>query len=72
MSDGRIVDEHPVADPLTEDLRDLARCDFGQHLISGDAEALRAFPVVRDGQLTETARELASILAGLRQVVGGQ
>jgi len=66
MSDGRIVDEHPVADPLTEDLRTLARCDFGQRLISGDAEALRAFPVVRDGQLTETAQELASILAGLR------
>ncbi len=66
MIDGRIVDEHPVADPLTEDLRDLARCDFGQRLISGDVEALRAFPVVRDGQLTETARDLASILAGLR------
>jgi len=66
MSDGRIVDEHPVADPLTEDLRVLAHCDFGQRLIAGDAESLRAFPVVRDGQLTETARKLASVLAGLR------
>jgi len=66
MSDGRIVDEHPVADPLTEDLRALAHCGFGQSLIAGDLEALRRFPVVRDGQLTETARQLASLLAGLR------
>jgi len=66
MSDGRIVDEHMVADPLTEDLRTLAHCNFGERLIAGDAESLRAFPVVRDGHLTDTAQQLAALLGDLR------
>jgi putative ABC transport system ATP-binding protein len=67
MQDGRIVDEHWVEDPLTEDLRALARSRFGEMLIGRDAEALAEYPVVRQGELTETARQLADLLDRLRQ-----
>ena len=65
MSDGRIVDEHPVRDHLTEDLRELALSRFGQNLIAGDVESLSRFPVVRDGRLTQTAEQLAQMLSEL-------
>jgi ABC-type lipoprotein export system ATPase subunit len=65
MSDGKIVDEHIVADALTEDLRALAQSAFGQALICGDVEALRSYPVVRAGQLTTTAQQLAGLLQQL-------
>ncbi|MBN1402144.1 MAG: ABC transporter ATP-binding protein [Anaerolineae bacterium] len=66
MQDGRIVDEHQVGDPLTEDLRALAHSGFGEMLIGGDIEALTGYPVVHQGQLTETARQLAELLDSLR------
>ncbi len=66
MKDGQIVAEHIVRDPLLEDLRDLARSDFGRHLVERNLAALRGYPVVRDGQLTQTAQELAALLAQLR------
>lgn len=65
MSDGRIVDEHLVRDSLTEDLRDLAVSEFGRRLIAGDTRALAQFPLVRDGGLTQTARDLSALLARL-------
>ena len=65
MSDGRIVDEHPVRDHLTEDLRELALSRFGQNLIAGDVESLSRFPVVRNGRLTQTAEQLAQMLSEL-------
>jgi len=65
MSDGRIVDEHPVRDRLTEDLRELALSRFGQNLIAGDVESLSRFPVVRNGRLTQTAEQLAQMLSEL-------
>lgn len=69
MQDGRIIDEHVVLDPLTEDLRDLARSGLGQCLINGDFADLDGFPLmgefVRAGSLTETARQLTRLLAEL-------
>lgn len=65
MRDGRIVDEYAVRDPLSEDLRDLARSDLGKRIIAGDVQALRRFPFVAEGQLTATALRLGAILAEL-------
>jgi ABC-type lipoprotein export system ATPase subunit len=65
MSDGKVVDEHIVRDALAEDLRELALSNLGQRLIARDADVLRDFPLVRDGQLTRTAQELATLLAEL-------
>ena len=65
MRDGKIVDEHVVGDPLTEDLRGFAQSGFGRRLIAGDVEALQRFPVVRGREFTETARQLAKLLREL-------
>lgn len=67
MRDGRITDDHAVADPLTEDLRELGRSPLGQRLIAGDAGRLGPLsPVlVRDGQLTPAAQCLVDMLQDL-------
>jgi len=65
MSDGCIADSYLVRDPLTEDLRSLARSELGQRLIAGDVEALVDTPFARDGSLTPTARELSRVLQAL-------
>jgi len=67
MRDGRITDDHTVADPLTEDLRELGRSPLGQRLIAGDAERLGPLSQVlaRDGQLTPEARCLVDMLREL-------
>jgi ABC-type lipoprotein export system ATPase subunit len=64
MSDGRIADDHPVGDPLTEDLRELGRSQFGRNLMEGRIEALglQAGALVRDGKLTPEAECLAGLL----------
>ena len=54
-----------MRDPLTEDLRALAHSGFGQRLIAGDVEALDSFPMVRERSLTQTAQQLATLLAEL-------
>ena len=67
MRDGRIVDEHPVADPLTEDLRSLARSELGRRLIQGDVSGLQRFPFfVEEGRLTPWAMELSTVLRNLQ------
>ena len=66
MMDGKIVREHVVGDPLTEDLRILAQSDLGARLIARDCAALEALPFVRDGRLTATAQALAEMLTDLR------
>ena len=66
MRDGRIVNEYRVLDPLTEDLRVLARSELGQRLVNGDLDALSQFPLVRDGALTTTAQSLAKLLRELQ------
>lgn len=67
MSDGRIMEEHKVRDPMIEDLRELAISEFGQKLVAGDIESLRALPVIRDGKLTHTAQQLAALLSDLAE-----
>jgi ABC-type lipoprotein export system ATPase subunit len=67
MLDGRIIDDHTVADPLTEDLRELGRSHLGQRLISGRVDDLgplrQAF--TRNGQLTPEAECLVQVLQDL-------
>jgi ABC-type lipoprotein export system ATPase subunit len=65
MRDGQVVGDYLIRDPLTEDLRELARSHLGERLRQGDAEALRDLPFVKDGKLTGGALELAQTLRGL-------
>ena len=66
MMDGKIVREHVVQAPLTEDLRALAQSDLGARLIARDYAALQGLPLVRDGRLTTKAEALAEVLSDLR------
>jgi ABC-type lipoprotein export system ATPase subunit len=67
MRDGRITDDHSVADPLTEDLRELGRSKLGQRLLTGNVEELAPLSetLVRDGRLTPEAECLAGVLREL-------
>jgi ABC-type lipoprotein export system ATPase subunit len=64
MRDGRISNDHTVADPLTEDLRELGQSQLGQRLLSGRIEALGSLrgTLTRDGHLTPEAERLAGLL----------
>jgi len=63
MQDGRIVDDHTVGDPLSEDLREMARSLLGQLLREGKVEPLEAVGLSVNGQLTPEAQTLAQLLA---------
>jgi ABC-type lipoprotein export system ATPase subunit len=67
MLDGRITDDHLVADPLTEDLRELGRSRLGQRLLEGRAEDLGLLSqvLVRNGRLTPEAERLVGMLRDL-------
>jgi ABC-type methionine transport system ATPase subunit len=67
MRDGRISNDHPVADPLTEDLRELGRSRLGQRLLAGDVEALGPLKpaLTLNGHLTPEASSLVEILRAL-------
>ena len=67
MRDGQISDDHQVADPLTEDLRDLGRSRLGRRLVQGRAEGLGPLSeaLVRDGQLTPEAESFVKVLRDL-------
>jgi ABC-type lipoprotein export system ATPase subunit len=67
MRDGRITDDHAVADPLTEDLRELGRSRLGQRLLAGDVEDLGPLreALTRDGRLTPGAERLVDVLQEL-------
>ncbi len=64
MRDGRITDDHAVADPLTEDLRELGRSHLGKQLIAGDIQDLARLSqaLVRNGQLSPEAECLKDML----------
>jgi len=62
MQDGRIVDDHRVADAVTEDLHALARSQLGQQLLNGDAVGLAALGLSQDGRLTEEGQALREVL----------
>jgi ABC-type lipoprotein export system ATPase subunit len=68
MRDGRITDDHIVADPLAEDLRELGRSQLGQRLLAGRVEELGSLrhALCRDGQFTPEAEYLVGML---REVV---
>jgi ABC-type lipoprotein export system ATPase subunit len=63
MRDGRVVDDHRVQNPLIEDLRDLARSQLGQLLLSGRLEPLADLGLSRNGRLLESAQALQTMLA---------
>ena len=67
MRDGRITDDHPVADPVTEDLRELGHSRLGQRLLAGHVEELGPLGgvLVHDGQLTSAAERLVGVLREL-------
>jgi len=61
MRDGQITDDHVVAAPLTEDLRELGRSRLGQGLLQGQVDEL-----ARAGYLSPEAERLVE---GLREMV---
>jgi len=65
LEDGRIVDDHPVAAPLIEDLRELARSQLGQSLLDRRAESLKELGLGSDEGLTEQGEYLRGLLVGL-------
>jgi putative ABC transport system ATP-binding protein len=67
MRDGRITSDYPVADPLTEDLRELGRSRLGQRLLDGRVEELGPLSqaLIRNGQLTPEAESLVGVLREL-------
>jgi ABC-type lipoprotein export system ATPase subunit len=67
MRDGRITNDHTVADPLTEDLREWGSSRLGQRLLKGEIEELGPLSqaLVQDGQLTPEAEGLVNVLREL-------
>ena len=67
MCDGRITNDHVVADPFTEDLRELGSSRLGQRLLRGDLAELGSLSqaLVQDGHLTPEAEGLVSVLRAL-------
>ena len=67
MRDGRISTDHVVADPLTEDLRELGRSRLGRRLLAGEVEELGPLrqALVRNGQYTPDAERLVDVLREL-------
>jgi ABC-type lipoprotein export system ATPase subunit len=67
MRDGQIRDDHPVADPLTEDLRELGHSRLGQRLMNGRVEDLGPLSdaLVRDGAFTPEAECFVEVLREL-------
>jgi ABC-type lipoprotein export system ATPase subunit len=62
MQDGRIVDDHHVADAATEDLRSLARTQLGQALLANDTDDLSRLGLAEDGHLTTEGQALRTLL----------
>ncbi|MGD9049878.1 MAG: ABC transporter ATP-binding protein [Anaerolineae bacterium] len=67
MRDGCITNDHTVADPLTEDLRELGSSRLGQRLLKGEIQELGPLHqvLVRNGRLTPEARGLVNVLREL-------
>lgn len=66
MRDGRIVSDYSMADPLTEDLRELAHSYLGERLAEEDVASLSNSPFVEDARLTAEGLRLAAMLRALR------
>lgn len=64
MHDGRIIREHVVADPFTEDLRAFAQSALGQKLLAGDAEAIAHLARFHN-DASELAAQIAQVLRAL-------
>lgn len=60
MHDGRITDDHPVLDPLEEDLRTLAQSKLGQAILAEDDAPLRQISAEEEVVLRTLLRRLES------------
>jgi ABC-type lipoprotein export system ATPase subunit len=67
MRDGRITNDHAVADPLTEDLRELGYSRLGQRLLAGETEELGPLrpALIHNGHFTPQAERLVEALREL-------
>ncbi|MBC7263438.1 MAG: ABC transporter ATP-binding protein [Chloroflexi bacterium] len=65
LRDGRIVDDHPVADPLAEDLYALIHSELGRALLTGNHERLKAAGLMENRRLSEMAVRLQELLGGI-------
>ena len=67
MRDGRIIDDHSVADPLTEDLRELGQSRLGQRLLNGAIDELGPLrgTLIQDDRFTPEAEQLVELLREL-------
>jgi ABC-type methionine transport system ATPase subunit len=65
MKDGKVVEEHRVRDPISEDLWDLAHSELGRRLAARDITSLTDTPLVVDRELTDVADQLCEMLEGL-------
>lgn len=67
MRDGRIIDDHTVADPLTEDLRELGQSRLGQRLLNGAIDELGPLrgTLIQDDRFTPEAEQLVELLREL-------
>jgi ABC-type lipoprotein export system ATPase subunit len=67
MRDGRISSDHSVADPLTEDLRELGYSRLGRHLLAGRVEELGPLrqALTKNGHFTPEAEQLVKMLRSL-------
>ena len=67
MRDGRIIDDHSVADPLTEDLRELGQSRLGQRLLNGAIDELGPLrgTLIQDDRFTPEAEQLVDLLREL-------
>jgi ABC-type lipoprotein export system ATPase subunit len=66
MRDGCIVSDYSMADPLTEDLRELAHSYLGERLVEEDVASLSNSPFVQDARFTAEGLRLAAMLRALR------
>jgi len=66
MRDGCIVSDYSMADPLTEDLRELAHSYLGERLADEDVVGLSNSPFVQDARITPEGLRLAAILRALK------
>jgi ABC-type lipoprotein export system ATPase subunit len=65
LQDGRIVDDHPVGEPLVEDLREFARSRLGGLIMDGEMEGLEELGLAVGGQVSLQGEPLRHLMREL-------
>jgi ABC-type lipoprotein export system ATPase subunit len=71
MRDGKVVDDHAVASPLQEDLRDLAQSRLGRLVLDGDHAAVAAHTGLSDRTSSADLDALRRLLLAAGATAGG-